>query len=69
MTEDPDHPLYPHLPTSREAALTAAEVADRAGENRRSAGTKLSALSLRDNRVRSFYDQTRRQNLWWRTEA
>lgn len=63
------HPLLPYLPVTESSALTAAEVATLAGENRRSAGTKLNALSRKDKRVQARFDADRRQNLWWRSEA
>ena len=57
--------LIEALPVGAENALTGAEVAERAGLNRRSGGTRLNAL--RDKRVQCTYDNNKRQYPWWRT--
>lgn len=61
--------IWDALPQSERRAETAAEIADRAGVNRRSCGTKLAAMFNSDYRLlglRRIEDRDRRQFLWWR---
>jgi len=64
--------IWDAVPRSYENRKTAAEIADRAGVNRRSCGTKLSAMSVGGYQrlgLRREPDDAGRQMLWWREDS
>jgi hypothetical protein len=64
--------IWDAVPHGYENRATAAEIADRAGVNRRSCGTKLNAMSVGGYQalgLRGEPDEQRGQLLWWREAA
>jgi hypothetical protein len=56
--------LFDATPVGEENALTAAEIADLAGQNRRSAGTKMNAMAMTWGRLGLRSKVGREQYVW-----